>query len=149
MKPILFFGASVSAAAISFAFAVLADHAMSRSSPEAKVRPSLYNPDRNRDALRLIAAREVPRIMSAPIVTQPEIATKPAPQADPDTLTGVFLRRPVPKPLHLGSGDLSEATRLTAVQAHSTAIAESGPAFDAAPSLVSRFLNLPQIGVYR
>ncbi len=148
MKPILIFGASVSAAAMAAGFAVLADQAMPRRAADADpVRPAPVA--RAAPDLARIARHEAPRIAapqaSAPLEPEiePEILSRglPAPAAD---LRMSLL--PVPAPAAKPRPAPRRVPPPTAIVTAQTTD-PAPPGFGRIEA--ARFEYIPLIGVYR
>ncbi len=164
MKPILIIGASVSAAMAAIGFTVLAEQFVARDKAEATAPPAIM-PERiapdltpptaslsERDRQRLTVAAPAPEETSGPIA---EAMSLLPPTDATSELTRSEARTALPEPLPRQSADLL---------ADGTAIPDYGPASAPAPLVpvqgnkaadtpdevtLSRFRNLPLIGVYR
>ena len=146
MKPILIFGASISAVAVAAGFAVLADQAIPRRAADADpIRPATVA--RDAPELTAIIRREAPKLtpkLAAPAAAEiapalatstravrPQMSLLPAPAAG----QGLALR-PLPRPARLAAGlDLAQA-------------GEAPLDLRQAP-IAARFDYIPLSGVYR
>ncbi|NHF73857.1 hypothetical protein [Paracoccus xiamenensis] len=138
MKPILIFGASLSAAAMAAGFATLADQAIPRRAVDAEpVRPAAVARE-TADLTRIIRS-EAPRIAAPrqPETTDHAGTSTKAPQAAPAQMSllpkGQAVARPVARP-QAAMPDLAQAKDITPRPA---------------PITAARFDYIPLIGVYR
>ena len=153
MKPILIFGASLSAAAMAAGFAVLADQVMPRHAADAApmVMPAREAPFHAAPELISLIQREAPqiaRVAPAPNATAPQGALAiiaPTPPDDrmqllsPAAPVVAQAHRPLPPPAATVVADELDLALAEIV----------APAPDFDPKKVSKFDYIPLIGVYR
>lgn len=158
MKPILIFGASLSAAAMAAGFAVLADQVMPRRAADAApmAMPARAVPIHEVPALTSHIRREAPQIgrvapapiATPPIATAPQVArttiapTKPGDRMQllsPAAPAAAQAQPPLPRP---AATVVADELDLALAE-----IAAPAPGFD--PITVSKFDYIPLIGVYR
>lgn len=158
MKPILIFGASLSAAAMAAGFAVLADQVMPRHAADAApmVMPAREAPFHAAPEFISLIQREAPqiaRVAPAPITTAPN-ATAPqgalaiiAPTPPDDRMQLLSPAAPVVAQAHR---PLPPPAATVVADELDLALAEIvAPAPDFDPNTVSKFDYIPLIGVYR
>ncbi len=142
MKPILIFGASISAVAMAAGFAVLADQAIPRRAVDADhVRPATVA--RHAPELTAIIRREAPKLAApvtaeiAPPLAAPTRAVRSQMSLLPAPAAGQGLAaRPLPRPARLAAGpDLAQAG--------------DAPLGRRQAPIAARFDYIPLIGVYR
>lgn len=163
MKPILIFGASLSAAAMAAGFAVLADQVMPRHAADAApmVMPARETPFHAAPELTSLIQREAPqiaRVAPAPITTAPN-ATAPNATAPQGALAIIAptppddrmqLLSPAAPAVAQAYRPLPPPAATVVADELDLALAEIvAPAPDFDPNTVSKFDYIPLIGVYR